>query len=120
MLWDRQCRLARQIVRIPLARGCDAATVARPFESMDTMTPTKVSVSPDELDAAILSVLRAAPGQSMWWSELRRQLPASGYWARVEALNRLDLAGRVHAFKVNGRTYVDLPLFANLHRHAVA
>jgi hypothetical protein len=64
--------------------------------------------------------MRAAGGELMPWATLRDRLPPAGYWAKGEALVRLHEAGEICAFKVDGRTYVDLPLFANLPLFAVS
>ncbi|WP_191499501.1 hypothetical protein [Mycobacterium simulans] len=61
------------------------------------------------LDDAILTVLGEA-GDVMAWSALRTRLPDAPYWAKVRALVELHQARRVHAFKIGGRTYVDLPI----------
>ena len=78
------------------------------------------TVLADRLDAAILAEMRAARGELMPWATLRARLPHAPYWDTVEALVRLQDAGKVCAFKANGRTYVDLPLVANLPQFAVA
>ncbi len=67
-----------------------------------------------QLDAAILAEMRDAGSELVPWATLRAQLPRAPYWRKVEALVRLHEAGKVCAFKVDGRTYVDLPLSANL------
>ncbi|MDA4108161.1 hypothetical protein [Mycolicibacterium holsaticum] len=72
--------------------------------------PAATVVTPDQLDAAILDGLADAEGQAMAWAQLRELLPASTYWQRVESLTRLDVTGRVHVVKVDGRNYVALAL----------
>lgn len=77
------------------------------------MNRTRHTATPDELDAVILAAMRAARGELVPWNVLRKQLPAAPFWRKVEALVRLHEAGKVCAFKVDGRTYVDLPLSDN-------
>jgi hypothetical protein len=64
----------------------------------------------DELDAAILAVLRASPDQMAWWADIRDQLPESTFWQRVESLTRLEGTNAVDVVKVDGRNYVALSL----------
>lgn len=61
----------------------------------------------EQLDAAILAALGEAAGNLVPWTELRDQLPAAPYWAKVRALVRLHQSGKLCAFKVRGRTYID-------------
>jgi hypothetical protein len=72
------------------------------------MTITRATA--DELDAAILAILGEARDQSMWWADIRDQLPASTFWQRVESLTRLDVTGAVDVVKIDGRDYVALSL----------
>lgn len=73
-----------------------------------------VTATADELDAAILAAVHSAGGELLPWATVRTRLPGAPFWAKVDALTRLHDAGKVHAFKVNGRTYVDLPLILGL------
>lgn len=75
--------------------------------SRDTIRAS--STSTDELDAAILAALSDSGGLAAW-SDLRGQLPAASHRAKAEALVRLDDAGLVDAVKVDGRTFVGLPI----------
>jgi hypothetical protein len=38
---------------------------------------------------------------------LRDRLPPASNWAKAQALVRLHDARKLHAFKINGRNYVD-------------
>jgi hypothetical protein len=62
------------------------------------------------LDAAIMTALREAGGDVLPWAELRDRLPRAPYWAKVAALVRLHHTGQVDAIKLNGRTFVGLPI----------
>ena len=63
----------------------------------------------DQLDAAILEVLREAPGETMAWARLRNKLPDPRYWPRLRALTRLVETGAVDVSKDDrGRNYVAL------------
>ncbi|WP_326544685.1 hypothetical protein QGN31_06525 [Mycobacterium sp. 2-64] len=76
--------------------------------SQDRASPAVTRTATDEqLDAAILAVLGEAAGNVVPWAELRDRLPTAPYWAKVRALVRLHQSGKLCAFKVRGRTYVD-------------
>jgi hypothetical protein len=79
-------------------------------------TAPAIPATADQLDAAILELLRQAPDESAWWAELRECLPESTYWQRVESLTRLVVTGEVNSVKVSGRNYVSLALTLPVRR----
>ncbi|MCV6965982.1 hypothetical protein BST27_29685 [Mycobacterium intermedium] len=70
--------------------------------------------TPEQLDAAILAELAKANGQLLAWSTLRDRLPSASFWAKAEALVRLHDARKLHAFMIDGRTYVDTAITLRL------
>jgi hypothetical protein len=75
---------------------------------VDTASPATA----DELDAAILASLRAAPGQFAAWRYLREQLLVSATLsAKAESLVRLEVSGQVIVWKDGlGRNYCGLAI----------
>lgn len=71
------------------------------------MNPTMTA---DELDAAILAVLRATPEGCGWWAEIRSRLPASTFWQPIKSLVRLVEHGQVHTTRIGGRDFVCLAI----------
>lgn len=76
-----------------------------------TITDAGKTMTPDELDAAILAALRSADGELLPWAELRDRLPDQRFWPRVEALVRLVERGQVEVYKDGqGRNYCMLSI----------
>lgn len=67
-------------------------------------------VTPEELDAAIMAVLKDFGGRVLAWPKLRDLLPASTYWDQVQSLVRLQQSGQLDVMKINGRNFVALPV----------
>ncbi|MGU3501889.1 hypothetical protein [Mycobacterium sp. C31M] len=70
----------------------------------------------DELDAAILELLRQSPGQSAWWPDIRDRLPPATFWAKAQSLTRLVDTGQVHTVKVGGRDLITLGIVVPVRR----
>lgn len=62
----------------------------------------------EEIETAILAALAGEAPRA--WSDIRAVLPPAQFWVVLEALGRLQAAGRVDVVKVDGRNFVDLSL----------
>ena len=76
-------------------------------QKCDTRISTRIKATDEQLDAAIMAALSEAGGEVVAWADLRQKLPTASYWRKVAALVRLHQSGRLSAFKVAGRNYVD-------------
>lgn len=74
-------------------------------------TDTEYGVTADQLDAAILDILRSTEGETLPWRHLRKRLPEREFWPRLWSLTRLVERGQVEVWKDDrGRNYVCLSI----------
>jgi hypothetical protein len=68
---------------------------------------TTLNPTDDEIDAAILAVLRRTGDELVSWAVIQRLVPGC-FWCKATALLRLHDDGSVYLVKVRGRPYVCL------------